>query len=200
MLIAFGVGRGAYIMLVERPERTLFAVHAPDSAWEDAMRWIARQPPDAHVLADPGHAWKHGTSVRAAGVHDVFLEEVKDSALAIYSRDVAARVVERTAAIGDFAALTAERARELARQLRPRLSRSPKPTWRCPSRIATISSASTRWLLDSRAFRIHGPQRHRDTELFKGHAALCVSVLCGVVVRGMSFESEESGRRPRPSA
>jgi hypothetical protein len=116
LLIAFAVGRGAYIMLVERPERALFAVHAPESAWEDAMRWIARQPPDAQVLADPGHAWKHGTSVRAAGAHDVFLEEVKDSAVAIYSRDVASRVVERTAAIGDFPALTAERARGLARQ------------------------------------------------------------------------------------
>ncbi|HEY6362121.1 MAG TPA: hypothetical protein VIX63_13500 [Vicinamibacterales bacterium] len=116
VLMAFAVGRGAYVMLVERPERSLFAVHAPDSAWEDAMRWIIRQPPDAQVLADPGHAWKHGTSVRAAGVHDVFLEEVKDSALAIYSRDVASRVVERTAAIGDFSALTPGRARDLARQ------------------------------------------------------------------------------------
>ena len=101
-------------MLVERPDRALFAVHAPESPWEDAMRWIARQPPDAQVLADPGHAWKHGTSVRAAGVHDVFLEEVKDSAIAIYSRDVASRVVERTAAIGDFSVLTPERARDLA--------------------------------------------------------------------------------------
>jgi hypothetical protein len=113
LLVTCAVARGAYIMLVERPERALFAVHAVESPWEDAMRWIARQPADAHVLADPGHAWKHGTSVRVAG-RDVFLEEVKDSALAIYSRDVAARVVERTAAIGDFGSLTAERAHELA--------------------------------------------------------------------------------------
>ena len=55
------------------------------------------------MLADPGHAWKYGTSVRVSAARDVFLEEVKDSALAIYSRDVASRVVERTAAIGDFA-------------------------------------------------------------------------------------------------
>jgi hypothetical protein len=68
------------------------------------------------VLADPGHAWKHGTSVRASGRHDVFHEEVKDAALAIYSRDVALRVLERTAAIGDFGALTPERARHLAQQ------------------------------------------------------------------------------------
>jgi hypothetical protein len=49
----------------------------------------------------------------AAG-RDVFLEDVKDSAIAMYARDVAVRVVERTRAIGDFPALTAERARELA--------------------------------------------------------------------------------------
>ena len=62
------------------------------------MRWLARQPADVHVLADPGHAWKYGTSVRVAAERDVLLEEVKDSALAIYSRDVAVRVVERAAA------------------------------------------------------------------------------------------------------
>ena len=66
------------------------------------------------MLADPGHAWKYGTSVRVSASRDVFLEDVKDSALAIYSRDVAARVVERAAAVGDFSQLTAERSRELA--------------------------------------------------------------------------------------
>ena len=115
-LLLFSVVRGGYIMLVERPERALFAVHAVESPWEDAMRWIATQPKDVQVLADPGHAWKYGTSVRAAAARDVFLEEVKDSALAIYSRDVALRVLGRTGAIGDFGALTAERAEALARQ------------------------------------------------------------------------------------
>jgi hypothetical protein len=113
-LIALSVGRGAYIMLVERPERALFEVHLADSPWEDAMRWVAARPPDTHVLADPGHAWKYGTSVRVSAERDVMLEDVKDSAVAIYSREVAARVVDRMAAIGDFGALTPERARELA--------------------------------------------------------------------------------------
>jgi hypothetical protein len=116
ILIAFAASRGAYIMLVERPERALFAVHTAESPWEDAMRWVARQPAQVHVLADPGHAWKHGTSVRASGAHDVFLEEVKDSALAIYSREVASRVVERIGAVGDFGTLTADRAHDLARR------------------------------------------------------------------------------------
>jgi hypothetical protein len=103
-------------MLVEQPDRPLFAVHLTDSAWHDAMRWIARQPHDVHVLADPGHAWKYGTSGRVSGSHDVFLEEVKDSAIAMYSRDVALRVVARSAALGDFGALTADKALALAHQ------------------------------------------------------------------------------------
>ena len=115
-LVLFSAVRGAYVMLVERAERPLFAVTTGDNDWEDAMRWLARQPLDVHVLADPGHAWKFATSVRVAAGRDVFLEEVKDSALAIYSREVAARVVERTRAIGDFAALDAARVQALARQ------------------------------------------------------------------------------------
>jgi hypothetical protein len=114
ILAAVSVARGAYVMLVERPERVLFAVGLPDTDWEAAMRWLAQRRLDTHVLADPGHAWKHGTSVRVSAGRDVFLEEVKDSAIAIYSRDVAARVVERTRAVGDFGALTADRARDLA--------------------------------------------------------------------------------------
>ena len=115
-LLALSIGRGTYVMLVERPERALFEVHLPESPWEDAMRWMARQPPDVHVLADPEHAWKYGTSVRVSAERDVLLEEVKDSALAIYSRDVAVRLVERTDALGHFASLTADRARDLARR------------------------------------------------------------------------------------
>jgi hypothetical protein len=114
VLLAFSAVRGWYVMEIERPERALFAVRVPDSPWEDAMRWIARQPSDVHVLADPGHAWKFGTSVRVSAGRDTFIEEVKDSALAIYSRDVAGRFVERTTALGDFSALTAGHAHALA--------------------------------------------------------------------------------------
>lgn len=116
VLVAFSVSRGAYIMLVEQPDRALFAMRVPDTPWEDAMRWIARQPRDVHVLADPGHAWKYGTSVRVSAARDVLLEEVKDSALAIYSRDVAVRFVERTTALGDFGAMNASHAVALAQR------------------------------------------------------------------------------------
>jgi uncharacterized membrane protein len=92
----------------------LFSTHLAESPWEDAMRWVSHQAVGAHVLADPGHSWKYGTSVRVSATRDVFLEDVKDSAIAIYSRDVAHRVVERAAAIGDFTTMTPDRARELA--------------------------------------------------------------------------------------
>jgi hypothetical protein len=114
VLVTTAILRGVYVMGVEHPERALFGVRLAGSPWEDAMAWLRRQPIDTHVLADPGHAWRHGTSVRVSAGRDVFLEDVKDSAVAIYSRDVALRYVERTAAIGDFGTLTAARARALA--------------------------------------------------------------------------------------
>jgi uncharacterized membrane protein len=113
-LVIVSVSRGVYVMVVERPDRALFSMHLTDSPWEDAMRWLSRQPIGTHVLADPGHSWKYGTSVRVSATRDVFLEDVKDSAIAIYSRDVAHRVVERAAALGDFTTMTPDRARELA--------------------------------------------------------------------------------------
>ena len=116
ILLAFSAGRGAYVMRVERPERALFEMRIPDSPWQEAMRWLSWHPRSTHVLADPGHAWKYGTSVRVSAEKDVFIEEVKDTALAIYSRDVGVRFVDRTRALGDFGTLDAERARALARQ------------------------------------------------------------------------------------
>ena len=114
VLVAVSAGRGIYIMTIERPERALFAIRLEQSPWHDAMAWIRRQPLDTHVLADPGHAWRYGTSVRVSAGRDVFLEDVKDSAIAIYSRDVAVRYLDRTAAIGDFSQLSAHAARRLA--------------------------------------------------------------------------------------
>jgi hypothetical protein len=115
LLVAVSVGRAVYVTTIEHPERPLFGTHVAETPWVDAMRWLRQQPLGAHVLADPGHAWKYGTSVRVSAERDVLLEEVKDAALAMYSRDVAVRVVERTRAIGDFNSLTADRARALAR-------------------------------------------------------------------------------------
>ena len=101
-LAALAAGRGAYILFVEYPERPLFQTRLQASPWHEAMHWLATQPQDIHVLADSGHAWRYGSSVRVSAGRDVFLEETKDSAIAIYSRDVAVRVVDRTGALGDL--------------------------------------------------------------------------------------------------
>lgn len=114
LLLVASVSRGIYVITVEHPERGLFAIRVPESPWERAMAWVKQQPIDTHVLADPGHAWRYGTSVRVSAERDVLLEDVKDSAIAIYSRDVAMRYLERTRAIGDFNELSADKARELA--------------------------------------------------------------------------------------
>jgi hypothetical protein len=115
-LVAIAVARGIYILQVERAERALFAFAIPASPWKATMDWLARTPLDTHVLADPGHAWKYGASVRVAAGRDVFHEEVKDTAVAIYSRAVAERVLERSRALGRFEDLSPERARQLAAQ------------------------------------------------------------------------------------
>jgi len=114
VLLAASAGRGTYIIQLEHAERSLFQLSLPESPWTDAMRWIARQPIDIHVLADPGHSWKYGSSVRVAAGRDVLLEDVKDSAIAMYDRGLAVRVVERRHALADFTRLTAEGARALA--------------------------------------------------------------------------------------
>jgi len=106
--------RAIYVIGVEHAERSLFQLALPESPWLDAMRWVARQPLDTYVLADPGHAFKYGASVRVAAGRDVLLEDDKDSSIALYNRDLAMRVVERRDALAGFASLTADGARTLA--------------------------------------------------------------------------------------
>lgn len=113
VLIALSLARGGWITWVDHGERPLVALTLPDDDWTRVIDWARRQPPAVHLLTDPGHAWKFGTPLRYSG-RDVFLEEVKDTAMAIYARSSAARVIERQHAIGDFATLDAERARALA--------------------------------------------------------------------------------------
>ncbi len=117
LVVLASAGRGAYILTVERPERTIVEPALVDGAWEDVGRWAAQATPtDAHLLVDPDHDWKYGHSLRITARRDVLLEGVKDRAVAMYSRDIAVRVDDRTRALGDFATLTPERARALARR------------------------------------------------------------------------------------
>ena len=115
-VVALSVARGGFVMFDEHSERSLFQVGLPASAWSDAMGWLAQQPLDVHVLADPGHVALYGSSVRVAAQRDVVLEDVKDTAVALYSRDVAMRVRERRASLEDFAHLSTVRATALARK------------------------------------------------------------------------------------
>ena len=115
-VVVAAVARGSYVTMVERSGRPLVEIGLPPTEWTEVMRWARRQPVDAHFLADPGHAWRYGSSVRAAAGRDVYLEEIKDVGIAIYSSTVAQRVSDRRADLGDFAALDEERARRLARR------------------------------------------------------------------------------------
>ncbi len=103
VLAAASVARGAYLL---SSDRTLFATHLPDTPWMEAMTWLKNRPASWYVLADPGHAWKYGVSVRLAAEKDTLIEAGKDSALAIYDRDLAIAVGGRLAAVGDFDRLT----------------------------------------------------------------------------------------------
>ena len=116
-LVCLAAARGAWVMWVEHPGRPVVQAGFPRNDWQDAMDWLRRQPASTHVLADPSHAWRDATSVRVAAGRDVFLEEVKDTAMAMYSRRVAMRVAERVGALGalgGFDALTPASARALA--------------------------------------------------------------------------------------
>ena len=108
--------RGGYRGFVERPGQPVVEVGFADTDWTELMGWASRQPVGTHFLADPGHAGRYGTSVRVASGRDVYLELIKDSALAIYSSEIAGRVARRVDDIGDFSQLTEERAGVLARQ------------------------------------------------------------------------------------
>ncbi len=113
VLVAVAVARGLWVTFVEHGSRAAIAWTLPSDDWGNVIAWARTEPAGVHFLADPGHAWKHGAPLRYAG-RDVFLEEVKDTSMAIYSRESAERVIRRQQAIGDFETLDEGRAAELA--------------------------------------------------------------------------------------
>ena len=114
MVVAIAVARGVFVWSVEHAGSPIVRVGLPRDNWTDAMEWIAQSPTDTHVLADPGHAWKYGTSVRVSAQRDVYLEEVKDLALALYSRDVAMNALQRIDAASNLETMSADQLRGLA--------------------------------------------------------------------------------------
>jgi len=113
VLAAASVGRGVFLVAGPDSGRQLVRLDLPDTPWVEAMRWIKDQPASWYVLADPGHAWKYGVSVRLAAEKDTLVEAGKDTALAMYDRRVAMAVGERLAAVPDFDRLTTAGARAL---------------------------------------------------------------------------------------
>ena len=116
LLLLMSLTRGSYVTFVERAGHPLIEIDLPASAWTDVMRWAGERPVGTNFLTDPGHAWRYGSSVRAASSRDVYLESVKDVGIAIYSSVIAARISSRIAELGDFAALEPAHARWLAKR------------------------------------------------------------------------------------
>ncbi len=118
-VIVLGVSlvRGLYVGFVESPNRPTIAFDLPADDWTAALDWIRQHTPtDACVLANPGHAWKPGmgTAVRIGARRDVFLEETKDVAMAMYLRESAHRVAARIDLMQGFEQMPAEALRTLA--------------------------------------------------------------------------------------
>ncbi len=111
--LAGSAARGYYLLEVDQPERQLVRIDLPDTPWMDAMRWLATQPSDWHVLADPGHAWKYGISVRVGANRDTLIESVKDSAIAIYDRTIAMHVADRLHFTSEYDQMSTARLRML---------------------------------------------------------------------------------------
>jgi hypothetical protein len=114
-LVAFSVARGVYSQAVQFPGRQLFAIQIANGDWRDAMTWAQSTPPASAWLADPLHAARYGSSLRAAGHRDVFIEAIKDSAIAMYDRNIAMRVADRQRALAAHAWDTVDGAQALAR-------------------------------------------------------------------------------------
>ena len=115
-LLLFSFARGGYASFIEFPNRPLFAVDIAHDDWREAMAFARSTNPSSGWLADPIHAAKYGSSLRAAGHRDVLIESIKDHAIAIYDRPMAMRVADRERALSVLAWDTPDGARALARR------------------------------------------------------------------------------------
>jgi hypothetical protein len=114
--VALAAARGSFVMFVEFPERRIAQIDVPDSDWGRAMAFARASAAGSGWLAHPEHAARYGVSVRVAGHRDVFVEAIKDGAVGMYDRAVALRTRDRVEALGDFDALTPDRARALGQE------------------------------------------------------------------------------------
>jgi hypothetical protein len=116
LLLLLSTARGLYTCYVQFPDRRIFAVDIQHDDWRDAMAFAASTDPASGWLADPIHAARYGSSIRATGRRDVLIEEIKDRAIAMYDRPVAMGVNERLGALSALPWNTPEGARALARR------------------------------------------------------------------------------------
>lgn len=100
LLATLAIARGVYVL--HETNRPLAQMAPTADDWMEVMGWLRTQPASWHVLADPGHAWKHGISLRAAALRDTPLETGKDPAMAMYDRTLAARVADTSRGLVDF--------------------------------------------------------------------------------------------------
>ena len=105
VVVAAAAARGYYVLVLDAG-RPLVALSLPADDWTAAMTFLRTRPVTTLVLADPEHAWLYGSSVRVAALRDTVLEQVKDSAMAIYDRPIAMRIGERAVALHGFADFT----------------------------------------------------------------------------------------------
>jgi hypothetical protein len=115
-LVTLSLSRGVYAMFIEFPDRPIVGIDIKAGDWHDAMAWARTTDPSSGWLADPLHAARYGSSVRATGHRDVLLERVKDRAIAMYDRSAALRVADRERALEVLPWDTADGARALARR------------------------------------------------------------------------------------
>ena len=116
IIAALSLMRGAYSMFVEFPDRPLFGVDIKTGDWSDSMTWARTTDLSSGWLADPLHAARYGSSLRATAHRDVLLERIKDRALAMYDRGAALRVNDRERALQVLQWDTPDGARALARR------------------------------------------------------------------------------------
>jgi hypothetical protein len=115
LLLVLSAARGFYILNVQF-DRPLVQIDLPRTDWQAMCDWASRSTPvDAGFLADPQHSNRYGVSFRVAARRDVLVEAVKDTAIGIYSRDIALRVRDRVRAAGAFDQLALADIQRLAR-------------------------------------------------------------------------------------